>query len=463
MEKEETVKDTPRIKELKHQARRKSIKEGIFAVGQSSFGSTYISPFAIAINSSNSLIAMLSSIGSLLGPLSQIFSSRLMEKYSRKKIVLKSVLTESLMWSPLILIAFLYYKNIITNFLPLFLLIIFSLQTIIANIAGPAWFSWMGDIVDEKYRGRWFSKRNLLTGFSSVILAIIASFILDYFKKNSQIMIGFSILFLCALLFRFISYASFKKQYEPKIKLKKGDYFSFWNFLLKAPKTNFGKFSIFRFFYSFACSIASPFIAIYLLRTLNLDYTFYIIVIYAGTIFSLLILELWGKLADRYGNYKIIVFTSIFTPVIPLLWILNSSVVYLILVPSLIGGIAWAGFNLAAGNFIYDNIEKEKRGLGVSYYNMLNGIGIFLGAGVGALLIKFLPTIIFEPIIWIFIIGTFTRMVVVFFGLAKIKEIKKRKNFEGKNALKNLLIKEGKQTLLEEAHQIMSIKRYLTE
>jgi MFS family permease len=453
----------PKIKELKHQARRKSIKEGMFAVGESSFGSAYISPFAIAMNASDSLVAMFTSISGLVGPISQIFSSRLIEKYPRKQIVLKSVLTESLTWIPIALLAFLFYKGIAVTFLPIILLILYSTFVIIANIASPAWFSWMGDLVDTKYRGRWFSKRNLITGFSSVVLALIASVILEYFNRTNKIMYGFVTLFLLAFIFRYISYQSFKTQYEPPIKLKKGYYFSFWNFLMNLNKTNFGKFTIFHFFYSFACAIASSLFAIYLLRIIGLGYTAYILVSYASTIFSLMVIGLWGKFADKYGNYKTILITSILTPLIPLFYILNSSIIYLISVPALISGISWAGFNLASGNFIYDNVSKEKRGLVVSYYNMLNGIGIFLGAGLGAILIRVVPNIYFESIVWIFLFGTLIRMIVVFFGLSNIIEVKKRKEFEGKNAIKDMIFKTGKQNLIEEAHQIMSIKRYLTE
>ena len=71
---------------LKAGARTQSIKEGVFASAKSAFGDSYISPFAIAINSSNSMVALLSSISGLLGPLSQIFGSKLIEKYERKKI-----------------------------------------------------------------------------------------------------------------------------------------------------------------------------------------------------------------------------------------------------------------------------------------------------------------------------------------------------------------------------------------
>jgi len=124
------VKEKLNIQELKHKARRYSIKEGIFATAKGAFGDGFISPFAIQINFSNSLVFLLSSVSGLLGPLSQMFSSRLIEKYSRKKIVLKSVFMETLMWIPMIAIAILFQTGILKSFLPVVFFLTFSFYII---------------------------------------------------------------------------------------------------------------------------------------------------------------------------------------------------------------------------------------------------------------------------------------------------------------------------------------------
>lgn len=450
------------IKKLKHQARRHSIKEGVFASARMSFGDRFIQPFAIAINTSNPLVALLTSISGLLGPLSQLFSAQWFEKYSRKKVVMLSVFLESLMWLPFIAIAFLFSKGILIDFLPVLLLFSFSIYIIMANASHPYWFSWMGDIVDKKYRGRWFSKRNLLTGIVSVILAIIASIFLDYFKEIDLAMLGFIVLFSLALISRLLSWFTFKKQYEPKLKFEKENYFSFWEFLKKAQKNNFGKFTIFRALFAFAGAISGAVWSIYLLRYLGFSYSIYMVILASEILFSLLFLALWGKLADKYGNYKVLTITTLFLPITPLLWILHPSPIYLIFVPALIGGIAWGGFALATSNFIYDNVGKQKRSLASSYYTMLWGIGVFLGAGVAALLIKYLPTWIFEPIILIFIISAIVRMIIVAWWIPKLKEIRKTKKLTAKR-LEKILIKDIKPTLIEEVHQIGSLGHYLRE
>ena len=329
MVKKELEKDG--IQRLKKQARKYSIKEGIFARTKFSLGNQFLSPFAIAINTSNPMVAMFSAFSGLLGPASQLKGSKLIGKYPRKNILLKAISFETLMWIPFIIIAILFAKGLFLNLLPFFLLFFFGLYVIFNNFGHPAWFSWMGDIVNKNKRGKYFAKRNLLLGMTGVVITIVAGMFLDYFKYKNLIMLGFIILFSLALIAEIFRMKSFKQQYEPKIKVKRADYFSFWDFLKEAPKTNFGKFSIFRLFFTLTGYISIPLISIYLLRELEFSYTLYTAIILSGAIFSLFFLELWGKFTDKYGNYQTLMVTTLILPVLPILWILHPSPIYLIL------------------------------------------------------------------------------------------------------------------------------------
>jgi len=138
------------IKKLKHQARRYSIKEGIFASAKSAFGDKFIQPFAIAINTSSPLVALISSLSGFLGPLSQLFSAQKLGKKSRKKTVLFFILLETLMWIPFILTAILFSKGIITGILPL-LLLLFQMLFILTGFLG--WEIWlMKNIVENGFQ-----------------------------------------------------------------------------------------------------------------------------------------------------------------------------------------------------------------------------------------------------------------------------------------------------------------------
>jgi len=427
-----------KIQELKHKARKLSITEGSFATVRQSLGDTYISPFAIALNAGNATIAMLSSITGLLGPISQMFSARLIEKYPRKKILLKSTFFESLFWIPFIILAFLFYKGILVSTIPFIFLFFFTIYTIIAQIPVPAWFSWIGDIVDEGYRGKWFAKRNFIIGGISLITTILAALLLDFAKKQGIVMFGFMVLFFLAMIARLASRHYLKKAYEPKLKLKKGYYFSFWEFIKKAPKNNFGKFSIYRALFGFAVMLASPFFTIYMLRNLGFSYITFMMVTMSQTFFSLVFMKAWGKFADKYGNYEVMKLTVILIPLYPILWLISNNVYFLIFGPALIGGIGWAGLNLATGNFVYDSITPQKRSLAVSYFHVLNGIAIFLGAGLGAILAKTITISFMDTLLFIFLISAFARLITGMILISKIKEVRKTERFNSSRALKSL-------------------------
>ncbi|MFW5847231.1 MAG: MFS transporter, partial [Nanoarchaeota archaeon] len=452
-------KDSPRIKKKKYQARFLSIKDGIFNSIKMGFGERYIAPFAIAINTSNSVVAMLSSFAGLFGPISQLFGSRVMNKFSRKDILRKAVFYESLIWLPLIAIASLFYFGLLRELLPVFLILFFVIYMSLVNFPIPAWFSWMGDIVGNKYRGRWFSKRNFMIGFNLIIFTIISALFLDFMKKQNNEILGFIVLFFIAFISRFYCWKILKDMYEPNLKRKpfkkkRLGNFGIVNFLISAHKNNFGKFALFRFALSFSTSIAAPFFAIYLLRYLGFNYFIYMVITLAATVFSLFVIDLWGLLADKFGNYEVMSLTAGLIPWIPLLWMISPNWLYLAIVPGFIAGVAWAGFNLASGNFLYDNLNIENRGEMVSYYNVLNGLGIFFGAGFGALLIRFVSLDFIEPLFFIFIISTIARFLVITIILSKIKEVRKTQKIDSK-ILKKTIFKYARPTLVEEAHEIV--------
>ena len=314
-------------------------------------------------------------------------------------------------------------------------------------------------MIDKKNRGKWFGKRAFIFSLITLVFTIIAAISLDFFKKNNHTMFGFMILFTLAMTARIISRYFIKKQYEPKLELKKGYYFSFLQFIKKASNNNFGKFAIYRSLMWFAASIAAPFFAVYMLKNLQFNYTTYMIVILSPTLFSLLMIKVWGKFADKYGNYTVLKITGILVPLYPILWLISESPIFLILGPQLIGGIVFGGFNLAAANFIFDSVTPQKRGLAVSYFNLLNGIGIFLGATTGALLIKYLQINFMDIILFIFLISAFARMIVSLIMLPKFKEIRETKPFDSSKALRHLVPRNFKIPIIEEGYELMVKKK----
>jgi len=425
---------TKKEEELKEKTMKLSIKEGSSCSVMTGLGDYFVVPFATKVlNSSNFQIGILNGLSSLLPPLFQILGSKMMEKYTRKKIIMLFVALQALMWLPILLLSLLLWKNIFVEYLPAVLIIFYTIYAIFGAIAGPAWFSLMGDIVPEDRRGKYFGKRSRITNFVLILSTLIGGFLLDYFTTQGLILVGFSIFFFLACVFRLYSARLFSKHYEPKLKLEKGYYFNFWQFIKKAPSTNYGKFVIFVALFYIGVMIGGPFISVYMLKDLNFSFTTFMIVNMSASIFTLLFVPIWGKFADKYGNKQLLKIGSFLVGIMPILWIFSGNQFYLIFVPQLISGIGWAAFNLGASNFIYDSVSIPKRALCLAYYNITVGICIFIGSSIGGVLAKYLSFDLVNTFFVLFIISGIVRLAFSVIMIGKIQEerkvVKVSKNF----------------------------------
>lgn len=399
-----------------------STKDGVFSTVCGATGDNFISPYAVSLGASNLQIGLLSAIPNLIP--SELFTSKAMEKYSRKSIALLGVLLQVLIWPFIALLGVIAYTNKSFAVLaPTLLILLYSLYVGVGLFMGPAWTSWMKDLTEKVKLGKYFGLRNKIFGIVSLVSIICAGLVLDVFRKMNYVFLGFMLLFLTASIARSISRRYMSKQYEPALKLDKKYYFSFWQFVKKAPTNNYGRFAIFIALLNFALMIAGPFFTPYMLTELKFNYITYTFInlIVTGTI-TFITMPLWGKFLDKYGCVKTMKTTALTCCLIPVLWTISPSIYWLIAV-QMLSGLTWAGFNLASGTFTYHAVTKERIGICVAYASILNGIGIFLGSLAGGLLAS-LPIKFINVFFFVFIISTLTRLVVMYSLLPKIQEVK---------------------------------------
>lgn len=421
-------------------ARKLSIKEGAASSASDGFGTRYITPYALAIGANDMHIGFLSSLPALLGNFSQLYTIKLMFVHSRKTIAVLGALLQALMWLPVIALGFMFFMAGINSTLSLIMLIIiYTILVIFGTLIDPAWDSWMKDIVPEKIRGKYFGIRSGICGLVLLISMFAAGVILDFFKKDAKLYMGFIILFGLAFIFRTISAMLFRRKYEPAFKPNKEYYFSFKQFVTKMSQNNFGRFVIFVALMSFATAIASPFFAVYMLAYLHFSYINYTLVMISSSITTLAFMPVWGKFADSYGNLMPAKICGVLIPLIPFLWLAATLILknnINLLVPCLMcveafSGFAWAGFNLAANNFMYDAVTRERIGLCAAYFNIVTNIGIFFGAIIGGFIAS-MSFIFFGliPILFVFMLSGIIRLIVSLIMAKKIKEVREVQKFE---------------------------------
>ena len=435
--------DTQVFETLKAKSRKLSIYEGSAWSVMDGFGLRFIVPYALAMGASNRVIGLLNALPSLFGNLSMLGTLRLMRKWTRKRICVTGVLVQALLWLIIIGMGGLYFVLEQRNAAPAWgLLLVYTVLIMAGALAGPAWTSWMKDLVNRDI-GNYFGRRNRIAGTTGLICMLLASFFLDHMKTGMHLYLGFVVLFTIAFFARMISLMILRRQYEPSFETEETAYFTLLQFLKKMRHNNFGKFVICTGLFSIAVQIAAPFTTVYLLNTLKFSYVQFTIIVLAASITSLIILPFWGRFADRYGNLKAIKLTSFGIGLIPFFWLAsyffidrgtNFMFVFLI-VAQLISGFIWPGYDMSVGNFIFDAVSRQRMAICSCYFSILNGAGILIGSMLGGFLSSS-PFMVLgmTSLVFLFLISGLGRLVVAFLFYLKIKEVRPVEEFGLKEA-----------------------------
>ncbi|PIN87219.1 hypothetical protein COV19_00770 [Candidatus Woesearchaeota archaeon CG10_big_fil_rev_8_21_14_0_10_44_13] len=410
-----------------------SILDGSFYAAMVGFGESFFSAFAVFLKATNTQLGLLGTLPQTLGSLSQLFSNRLIRFFSsRKRFVLAGVLLEALVFIPIALVFFF-------GTLRVFHLIFFvCLYWVLGMIIVPAWSSWMGDLVDEKKRGDYFGRRNRITGMIMLITFLLGGYVLQsYADGTTRQYAGFLMIFGIAMLARFVSFIYLAKKYEPEYRIVKKDPFTFMEFVKKASHRNYGLFVIFLCFMNFAVYVATPFFSAYMLYDLKFSYMTYAIISAIAVLVKYLSMPAWGRASDRYGTKKVMTLASYLMPLVPLLWVFSRDVYFLVFV-QIYSGFTWAGFEITTFNFIFDTTTPEKRATCVSYYNVLNGIFIFLGGIMGSIILKY-NHILSSQYYSIFILSFGLRYITSFHFIPKLKEVRQVQHISYKKLLTHII------------------------
>jgi MFS family permease len=431
----EVKEDHPIIKRKIKKSLKLSIKEGSFSSISTGFGSAYFGPFALFLGATAPQMSFLHGIAGIFPSISQLFSSHLMEKSSRKKITIVSSILTFIM---LLMISFcgIFYFFDYTNIWVLLSLI--GLFYIAFGLGQPSWFSWMGSLIPPERRGKYFSRRNKIAAIFGLIVMLATAVVLDYLKKigirtNQEMFyvgIGFVFLFIFAFITKLIATRMLVKQYEPRLTIRKKDRETFWKFLKNSNKTALGKFSWFNFFFRIAIGVSAPFYIIFLLKDLNFNYFTYMGFLVSGILFQISFLPILGKVSDRFGNIALVRSCSMALVLVPLSIFLSAfiphrmiMISFILIVPQMFSGFGWAGINLATNNYLYDSTTPQKRGYALTNLNVLAGIGLFFGTLIAAS-IELLGINFLSISLTAFFLSTVLRVVVIFLGKHALEEVR---------------------------------------
>lgn len=368
--------------------RRLSVIEGAAWSVMYGFGDSYLSPFALRLGAGNRAMAALGSMPLVIGALAQVAGASVAERTGlRKPLLVGTTAAQAVAYVLLYAGALAWPARAVA-----WVLLVGAALAWLGSFGTAAWTSWMGDVTADRDRGRYFARRNSVIMVTLTVSMLLAAGVLSWFRGAGRVMAGFGVLFGVAAAARGLSSWLLSRHWEPPMARTPDAGFSFWDFLRRAPKSNFAKFSFLVAMMNGATNVAGPFFSVYMLRDLHWTYAQFTLNTVVQLLSQMAAYRWWGAVCDRHGSRVAIKAASVMLPVLPILWAITTDV-RLLLLAQVLSGLTWAGFNLATTNFIYDAVTPPKRARVVGYHGLLNAAFTLVGANlIGAPLAEALPS-----------------------------------------------------------------------
>jgi MFS family permease len=377
-------------------------------VWQSATAGAPLTEFARGLGTTNlqfGILTALPFITALLCLPGAIFSE---QSGQRKLVFLITLYAQRLIWIPIALIPLWMSRHgggATAWAADCFLLMMFFMYAV-GNAGGPAWASWMADLVPERIRGKYFSVRRQVANLSGISAALIAGMLMDR-HTNGTITRGLmsvcSMIFIGSAIFGIADIHLF--HYIPDVHRPARH--THWLRTLGKPLRDpqFLWFAGFVATLTFAVSFMGQFVTLYLVEQVHAKNTAtQLITLAAPMIAQLLVLPVWGQAVDRMGKKPVLAIASAGLVPVGIGWcFMTANRIWLGFILSGLGGMLWAGVEIANFNMVLEMSASQEQGReGDSGFFAINSVIInvagCLGGVAAGLIAQYYQSMQWQPI-----------------------------------------------------------------
>ena len=286
---------------------------------------------------------------------------------------------------------------------------------IIEAFGRAPWLGWTAVLVPQQLRGRYFGFRNSILSLTNLVGVPLLGLAVSVCPGGT--LKGYGAVLVLGIVVGLISQSCqfWMTDVNPQLLKVPGSDTSEpqpekidFSFLKDA---NFLKFVLYLSVWCFAVNVSAPFFNLYMLDNLDIDISVVSIYNALGTGANMLMLLLWGKLADRIGNRPLLLLVGVLVALTPLLWLGTGSDqisfwVWLPLLHVLTGG-TWAAIDLCTNNLMMGVAPLHKQSKYFAIAGAIAGITGALGIAVGSFLLT-LPGV--NNLLGLFVLSGFLRL-----------------------------------------------------
>ncbi len=303
-----------------------------------------------------------------------------------KRFVAPGGWTWRLMYAPLIVLPLLPWPGT-TRLIVLAACI--GIATLATQTVGPIYNDWIAEQVPAQSRGWYFGRRTAISTAVGIAIAFIGGVALDNFQKRDMSGPGFSLLFGAGLVCALISMHFFLRM-EDTVRanpIQVGVRESLRLMVRPAQDRDFQKVLVFTVVFMVSATVAGGLYVAFARESLKLSYTAIQLTQVAHAVGTVIFANMWGYLADKYGNKPLLAILMVGAAATPFIWILcvpgqPASNITILVVGHLFNGMVWSGIAVCQMNLYIATSKQEDR---ANYLGMVFALQAIVG-GIAPLL-----------------------------------------------------------------------------
>ena len=367
-----------------------SLEEGIYSqIWLTLTGGKFLVDLALLFGATAIHLGLINALP-FLAATSQLLGAYMVSRIgSRKRVMIPTAfITREIFWFILILIALPIERS---QKLWLFILLL-AVSSIMGQMGGNTWLSWISDLIPDQLRGRVISLRNGVL----IIVALGADFIFSRIREGFGEDRREAYLMLClgvAAFFGLKSIFVFKNQWEPPYRpapipalreiLRK-------SFAVPAIRQLLFALAL----WNAAVGVAISFWTPHMIVNLKMSFTSIFFYTLIATVFSFFMSRfIWGPVIDRAGTLTVVIFCSAMISAIPIFWLfITADDLTVLWFEAVMNGLVWSGFNIAIFNLPFRLLPRENRAYFLAILASISGLALGVGAIAGGIIAQSLES-----------------------------------------------------------------------
>lgn len=361
-----------------------SIYNGVASTIVASISNNYFSLFAISVlGATNYQVGLISSLPQFIGMFAMVIASFILSRLDEKK----KFTALSILFTRFFVFLMVFIMYVPAEYRSWAFVLIIGFMNFPGSFASLSWQSFIGDLIPDNRRNSFFSERNRVLTIVGMITTFLMGFLLQLFDKSNPL--PFQTLFFFAFvfgvvevfyLFKHVEQKRAKKSLPAKEKTLKIN----WNIF---KDKRFVVFLICSLFFNLTWQMAWPLFNIYQIKFAHANGLWISLFTVANQISQVVSYKWWGKMADKHGNAKMLIFVALGMASAPLLTVLSTNLYYLIVV-NVFTGLFVSGTVLILFNQLLEITKEENRSSYIANYNVLLAIIGFVAPQFGVFLLE---------------------------------------------------------------------------